>query len=126
MLLEQRTYSNLPAKQNSAFFGRAEEFERLTSIIQPQAPPEHLTYSCIYGLSGAGKTQLALEFAHRHIGIYQAILWVSAETPGKIAQAFTTFACEFGLSDPSLQHADQLKDMVMQWLCKKRKKSMMP
>ncbi|KAJ4416303.1 hypothetical protein N0V82_006833 [Gnomoniopsis sp. IMI 355080] len=116
MLLQQTPYCNLPTSRNPAFFGRAEELTRLSSILQPQSPPEHLTYSCIYGLSGAGKTQLALEFAYRNIRSYEAILWVSAETPGKIAQAFTTFARTLELSDPSLQHADHLKDMAMRLL----------
>lgn len=124
MLLEQPPYCNVPARKNPAFFGRVEELLCLSSTLKPQSPPNELICSCIYGLSGAGKTQLALEFAHRHIQNYEVILWVSAETPVKISQAFTIFARELGLSDSSLEHADQLRDMVLRCLATKRRKSM--
>ncbi|KAJ4386491.1 hypothetical protein N0V93_009388 [Gnomoniopsis smithogilvyi] len=122
MLLEQPSYYNLPVRRNPAFFGRVEELRRLSSIFKPQSPPKDLTCCCIYGLSGVGKTQLTLEFAHRQIGNYEAILWVPAETPVKISQAFTAFSRALGLSDDSLQHADQLKDLVMRWLSTRRRR----
>lgn len=124
MCLEQSPYYRLPATKNTAFFGRAEELQRLECVMNSQSPSADLICSCIHGLSGAGKTQLALEFAHRHVKDYQAIMWVAAETPAKISHAFTTFARELGLTDPSLQHTDQLKDIVMRWLSIKTKKGM--
>lgn len=124
MFLEQSPYYKLPARKNSAFFGRTEELQRLACLMNPQSSSTDLICSCIHGLSGAGKTQLVLECAHRHIMDYQAILWVPAETPVKISQAFTTFARELDLADPSLQHTDQLKDLVMRWLSIKTKNGM--
>lgn len=122
MLLDQSPYHKLPARKNSAFFGRTEELQRLTSVMHPQSPSTDLLCSCIHGLSGAGKTQLVLEFAYCHIEDYQAILWVPAETPVKISQAFTIFARDLGLAVPSLQHTDQLKDLVLRWLSIRTKK----
>lgn len=124
MLIKQLPFYNLPARRNPAFFGRLNELQRLKSVFKPQSPPKELVCSCIYGLSGAGKTQLALEYAHCHIQEYEAILWVAAETPVKISQAFTAFARGLGLCDPSLQYADQLKDIVLRWLFAKDKKGM--
>lgn len=123
MLLKQLPYYNLPARKNPAFFGRVDELSRLTSSLQPRSPPKELACSCIYGLSGAGKTQVVLQFAHNHLEDYEAILWVAAETPMKIARAFITFAHELGLSDPSLQHPDQLRDVVVRWLSAKGRNS---
>ncbi|KAL6654040.1 hypothetical protein ACP70R_007505 [Stipagrostis hirtigluma subsp. patula] len=34
---------------------------------------------CITGVSGSGKTELALEFAHRHAQEYKQVLWVQGE-----------------------------------------------
>lgn len=125
MFLEQSPYYRLPARKNSAFFGRTEELQRLECVMGQQSPYTDLICSCIHGLSGAGKTQLVLEFVHRHIADYQAILWVPAETPVKISQAFTPFARELDLADPSLQHTDQLKDIMMRWLSIRTKKGML-
>lgn len=124
MLLDQSPYHKLPARKNSAFFGRTEELQRLSLVLQPKSPSTDLICSCVHGLSGAGKTQLVLEFTYRHIEDYQAILWVPSETPVKISQAFNTFARELGLAGPSLQHTDQLKDIVLRWLSVKTKKGM--
>lgn len=122
MFLEQPPYYKLPTRKNTAFFGRTEELQRLSSVMRPQSPSTDLVCSCIHGVSGVGKTQLILNFAHCHVEDYQAILWVAAETPVKISQAFTTFAQDLYLADPSLQHADQLKDAVLRWLTVKTKK----
>lgn len=46
----------------------------------------------IYGISGSGKTQLALEFIHSNQGRYQVILWLNAASSGDVDLSFSSCA----------------------------------
>ncbi|EXJ78232.1 hypothetical protein A1O3_09393 [Capronia epimyces CBS 606.96] len=52
----------------------------------------------LYGLGGTGKSEAAIEFAHRHRHEYHSCLWIAADTPVKIAQGFTSIATKLGLT----------------------------
>lgn len=124
MLIRRMPYQNLPSRRNPSFFGRDAELDILSSVLRPRDPPTKLSVCCLYGLAGAGKTQLALEFANRYLDDYEAVLWVSANTPAKLSESFTALARGIGLADPSIQHPDQLKDAVKRWLIKTSRTSM--
>ena len=61
----------------------------------------------LYGLSGVGKTQLALEYAHRYQADYELIWWIVAEVPGAIPAGLAALASRLGLVDDPSQVADQ-------------------
>jgi len=84
------------ATRNAAFTGRDEILERLrdqivgdgSAVVLPQA---------LYGLGGVGKTQVALEYAHRFKADYDVVWWVSCEEPGLLNPAFAQLATRLGL-----------------------------
>nr|CAB3490111.1 unnamed protein product [Digitaria exilis] len=52
---------------------------------------------CITGSSGAGKTELALEFVHRHCHQYKKVLWVHGEAR-YLRQSFLKLADHLGIA----------------------------
>jgi tetratricopeptide (TPR) repeat protein len=92
--------SNLPAR-NPNFTGRADLLDRmhdqlhpghLAAVVQAQA-------QALHGLGGVGKTQLALEYAHCHVGDYDLIWWVTAEQPAAIPGQLVALARRLGLPE---------------------------
>ena len=53
----------------------------------------------LYGLGGAGKTSVALEYAHRHLGEVGVAWQFPAEDPTVLAAAFGELAAQLGAGD---------------------------
>lgn len=66
------------------------------------------------GLGGSGKTQLALEYAYKYRGSYDACIWISCDTTIKAAQGFTDVARKLEIETAQQQ---QLMAVVKDWLC---------
>lgn len=64
---------------------------------------EHGWVSLI-GMGGIGKTQLALEYAHRHADDYGLVWWVGADQAAAVMASLTALASQLGLTavQPSL------------------------
>ncbi|HSB53690.1 MAG TPA: toll/interleukin-1 receptor domain-containing protein [Gemmatimonadales bacterium] len=74
---------NVPPR-NPHFVGRT---ELLTELRQRLRSGEHtLVVQALHGLGGVGKTQLAIEYAHRFAADYQLVWWIDAEQPALIAE----------------------------------------
>ena len=121
MLLRKEPFDNLPALKNYSFHGRDTELRMLEDQLTPDKPPTKLTAACLSGPGGVGKTQIVLEFAHRHIGKYDIILYISAESSLKIADSFSDIAHGLGLADGTVQNSNQLRNAVKIWLQKDSK-----
>jgi tetratricopeptide (TPR) repeat protein len=90
--------SNLPAR-NPTFTGRADLLDQLHRRLDPGKPAALVQAQAIHGLGGIGKTQLALEYAHRHHAEYDLIWWLAAEQPTAIPGQLVALARRLALPD---------------------------
>jgi TIR domain len=88
--------SNLPAR-NSHFAGRDDLLQRLYADLEERSAAAVLPVGAVHGLGGVGKTELALEFAHRFAGDYELIWWVPAEQPTTVLAALAGLAGRLGV-----------------------------
>ena len=82
--------------RNAVFTGRVEVLEQLhdrlagtsMAVVAPMA---------LHGLGGVGKTQVALEYAHRYMADYDVIWWIPAEQDELINGALAPMAQSLGI-----------------------------
>jgi hypothetical protein len=96
----------LPAR-NASFAGRDDQLEELRHHLERQEATVVVPAQALYGLGGVGKTQLALEYAHRYQADYDLIWWIVAEAPGAIPAGLAELAAQLGLVADTSQIADQ-------------------
>ena len=112
---------NVP-NRNADFTGRETTLERLHDGLTGDGTAVVLARA-VYGLGGVGKTQVALEYAHRFKADYRLIWWINAEQPLEITLALAELAGRLGLhiSDNAAESAaaalEQLRrDVTGRWL----------
>jgi tetratricopeptide (TPR) repeat protein len=94
--------TNLPAR-NRNFSGRVELLGRLHASLQAESAAVVPT-GAVHGLGGVGKTQLALEFAHRFASDFDIAWWVPAELPTSATAALAALAGRLGVAEVADQH----------------------
>ncbi len=77
--------------RNTAFTGRSELFDALRERLETGAP------AVLHGMGGVGKTQLALEYAHRFMTDYDVVWWIPAERANGARQKFAELCDALGL-----------------------------
>jgi tetratricopeptide (TPR) repeat protein len=83
--------------RNARFVGRG---AALASVAERLRSGEVAVVQALHGMGGVGKSQLAIEYAHRHAGSYDVVWWVNAEETGLIGEQFAALAAELGLTGP--------------------------
>jgi tetratricopeptide (TPR) repeat protein len=83
---------NLPSR-SLAFAGRGDLLAQVHATLQTGRSPNVLV---LHGLSGVGKTHLALEYAHQFEPEYDDVWWVDAEQPSLIGEQLAAFAVAVG------------------------------
>jgi hypothetical protein len=83
--------------RNPCFTGRDSMLAKLRRRLH--AGEATLVVQALYGLGGVGKTQLALEYAHRFAADYDLVWWIDAELPPRPAEDRIRAAKETGLAN---------------------------
>ena len=81
--------------RNPHFIGRERELDQIRSSLI-NAPT--LIVQSIRGLGGIGKTQIAIEYAHRFANQYDIVWWVDAEDPSTIPIQLGPLAVDLGIA----------------------------
>lgn len=84
--------------RNPFFTGRETLLSRLHNQLQKKGISA-LAQAAIHGLGGIGKTQTAIEYAHRFGNHYRFVLWAAAENETTLKAAYLSIARELGLID---------------------------
>jgi TIR domain-containing protein len=94
---------NVPAR-NPNFTGRGELLQALRGQLAETATGAIVQASAVHGLGGVGKTQLAVEYAHRYAADYDLVWWIAAEEPLVIPGRLAALARRLELRElPSLE-----------------------
>ena len=102
-------FSNLP-ERNPFFIGR----ERV--LAQLQGTLSAYGRAALSGLGGVGKTDTALEYAHRHFGEYVCTFWVTAHSQEALVSAYLAVAGLLKLPESDAQDETLAVNAVKQWL----------
>ncbi|MFH9011764.1 FxSxx-COOH system tetratricopeptide repeat protein [Streptomyces sp. NPDC017943] len=88
--------------RNAHFTGRDDALRELRRRL---TSAQDMATQVVHGLGGVGKTQLAVEYAYRHLSKYRFVAFVDAEDPDLIATQFASLARELGLREVGSEQA---------------------
>ncbi|MFC8538677.1 FxSxx-COOH system tetratricopeptide repeat protein [Streptomyces sp. NPDC057249] len=83
-------------RRNHRFTGREDLLAAVHEEFHRAAPGRRRVV--LHGMPGIGKTQLALEYAHRFVSDYDVVWWVPADRRAHYRQGFAELAPALGLS----------------------------
>ncbi len=86
---------NITEERNPYFTGRDQALAELHQALT--AGQTAALTQAIKGLGGVGKSQLALEYAFRHVGEYDGAWWLHAEEPTTLARDYVDLAPKLGV-----------------------------
>src|SRR5258708_3537065 len=91
-----RPWGSGPAR-NPAFIGREDQ---LTAIREALLSGNRAAVQALHGMGGVGKTQLAIEYAHRFSDDYDVVWWLDAESMVLFGQQYADLAVKLGCAEP--------------------------
>jgi hypothetical protein len=105
-----RIQSRTPISK-SVFFGREAELEHLRQAFDITHPGRQ--FAVIWGLSGYGKTQLAIEYLTSRDADYDSILWVDSSSRAMVEESFEQISLRLG--SPTIPQQSGA-ERVIEWL----------
>ncbi|KAK5011676.1 hypothetical protein LTR28_009141 [Elasticomyces elasticus] len=125
LLSARSQYRRLPSSLKGVplvnqFVGRDAEMQRLEEYFHSKTPgpttssPITLSFTrrkvfVTYGPGGVGKTQLAIEFARRHLSRYSAVFWLNGSSKDRLKQSFVDIAYRLPQGQVTVDVAEALK-----------------
>ena len=94
-----RAWGNVPAR-NLAFAGREEQLARIRQALAGEGG--RAAVQALHGMGGVGKTQLAIEYAHRYSGDYDVTWWLDSENTALMTQQYADLAEHLGAARKGL------------------------
>ena len=91
-------------RQNVTFIGREDLLEQLRENVEADSGRANMTEVVLYGTGGMGKTQLALEYVHRHNEEYSSVFWINAASEQSLKLGF------INIMQQLIQYHAQLSD----------------
>lgn len=101
---------NVPHRRNPFFTGREHTLTTIYNALHSEKPGA--ATQAMSGLGGAGKTQVALEYAYRHHDDYRVILWIRCDNAGMIESDCQTMAMQLKLKESH----ERIVDRIRVWL----------
>ncbi|RWA07971.1 hypothetical protein EKO27_g7132 [Xylaria grammica] len=83
--VNSRVISDLPVS-TPTFFGRSAEMEEISTTLDPNKAG--MKGIILYGIGGAGKTQLILHYIQQTKDKYDAIFWIDSQTQDQVLNSF--------------------------------------
>ncbi|GIJ48983.1 hypothetical protein Val02_58690 [Virgisporangium aliadipatigenens] len=90
-----QVWGDVPPR-NPNFTGRQILLDRLHADLRVARETAVLPQA-LHGMGGVGKSQVAIEYVHRHSREYDLIWWIPAEQPGQILASLTKLAQRLNL-----------------------------
>ena len=108
---------NITEERNPYFTDRDQALAELHQALT--AGQTAALTQAIKGLGGVGKSQLALEYAFRHVGEYDGIWWLHAEEPTTLARDYVDLAPKLGV--PVVTDEGQMVRQVREQLSQRQR-----
>ncbi len=107
---------NVPHERNSLFTGREEVLKRLHDMLTANKSAALTQSQAISGLGGIGKTQTAIEYAHRYREEYKAVMWARADLQDTLVEDFSAIAGLLKLTEKDAQDQKLAVNAVKRWM----------